>query len=469
MDVNQKILQKNEEPNLLFSFETEKKVLSSAISSYQNLCSVVQGLKVTDFSMNVLMEIFLLLSDVYRESENIGLHMVCEKAKNNGVLERIGGLAVLLDVLTFHSSPAELDSYIEILIEKSSRRETIEILNKTIKTIQTIDRPVSLTQESIRNDLYKTELRSASTEIHSIKELFDSGFNNKSFLERVQNIQDNREKNPVTGVSTGFPSLDEKIGGLQKGNFILLAARPGMGKTTFALNIFEHVCIKNDIPALFVPLEMSEEDIIEKIISSQLMIAYKRIREATISPEEFQQIAQFISIDYKAFLSGRPTLSISSLRSMAIRAKDAFGIKLLVIDYLQLLRGSDRSRNENKYQEISEISMSLKNLSRELDIPILCLSQLSRKVEERIDQIPLLSDLRDSGSLEADADIVLFLYRYDHKDPHKGPGQAKLIVAKNRRGEVGDIGLFHNLQISQFKPDETRAPGRYPPEMQKMY
>ncbi len=438
-------------PSLLSSIEIEKKSLSAAIASYKNICTLCQTVRVTDYSDPLYQEIFLLLREVYKETENVGISIICEKAKDKGVLEKVGGLKNLMEILTCFSLADEIESYIELLIEKSSRRETLALYKSLAQEIETQDKPISIIHEANRDKIYKIESRSSASEFKTIHDILESGFEGKSYLENIQLLQNSKRETSITGIETGFKDLDSKIGGLQNGNLILLAARPGMGKTTLALNIFEHVCLEKNIPALFVPLEMSSIDLTEKVISSRCRIEYKKLREASISPLDFQQIVTFMKEEHKAYISNKASYNINNLRTAAIRAKDSFGIKLLIIDYLQLIRGTEKTRNENKYQEISEISMCLKNLARELDLPVICLSQLSRKVEERQEQTPILSDLRDSGSLEADADIVLFLYRYDHKDPHNRPGQAKLIVAKNRRGETGDISLKHSLGMSNFQ------------------
>lgn len=437
--------------SLLSSIDIEKMSLSAAIADPKNLCTLVQNLRVTDFTDTTCQEVFLLLREIYKETENIGLHIVCQKAQDKGVLEKMGGLKNLMGVLTVFSIPEEIESYIELIIEKSSRRETLSLYKMLAHEIETQDKPISSIHELNRDRIYKTESRSSATEFKTVNQILESGFDGGSYLDYIQKFQDSKRETSISGIETGFKDLDDKIGGLQNGNLILLAARPGMGKTTLALNIFEHVCIEKNIPALFIPLEMSSNDIIEKIISSRCRVDYKKLREATINPIDFQQIVSFMKEERQAYISNKAAYNISNLRTAAIRAKDAFGIKLLIVDYLQLIRGTEKTRGENKYQEISEISMCLKNLARELDIPVICLSQLSRKVEDRQEQTPILSDLRDSGSLEADADIVLFLYRYDHKDQHNRPGQAKLIVAKNRRGETGDVNLKHSLGMSNFQ------------------
>ncbi len=437
-------------PSSLHSPETEIKVLSVAIQDQNSLMTVVQNLYVSDFFNEINQEIFNLLVDVYKETESVSLHFVCEKAKDKNILEKVGGLQSLIRILTTISYSSEVISYIEIIKSKSSKRELFNFLKNINEELVNDSQTLEQSLESIRDKLYKIECRSSNTEFVSLNEIMDKGVRGQSVVESIQEVQNTCRDNPFAGLATGFKNLDNAIGGLQKGNLILLAARPGMGKTTLAINIFEHLTIEKKIPCLFIPLEMSPQDVMEKIISSQCSIEYKKLRESTISSKQFQDIVVFMKEQYHAYITSRSHFNIGTLRAAAIRAKDALGVQAIIVDYLQLLHGSEKARSENKYQEISEISMSLKRLAREIDLPIICLSQLSRKVEERQNQLPILSDLRDSGSLEADADIVLFLYRYDHKDQNYRPGDSVLTVAKNRRGCTGDIQMTHRLEYSSF-------------------
>lgn len=234
---------------------------------------------------------------------------------------------------------------------------------------------------------------------------------------------------------------------------MILAARPAMGKTALAINIAENVCFKNNIPVGVFSLEMSAEQLIHRIVCSQAEVESDKIKTGSLDGQEFQRIVTVVSEMQKHVLviDDQAGLKVTDLRARARRMKESYGIGLLVIDYLQLISGSGSNRNSDSRQnEISEISRMLKNLARELNIPIICLSQLSRKVEERPGHRPVMSDLRESGSIEQDSDIVMFLLRREYYDPHDKPGMAELIVAKNRHGAIGTVNLTFRKEYAQF-------------------
>ena len=443
-------------PQTLASAEIERLALASGIMSEKNLFLLAQQLKMTDFTVPEYQQIFFILSQIYKEAIAVSLGVVCEKVKAQNMLDLVGGMQKLVLTLTTYTSSVDIESYVEFLKERSGRRKLSELSQRLLTGLREFDKPVSSVIESVKEELYLIENRLTQTEIKSVSSALASDNSGKSYVVSFEERQERRRKGEIiTGISTGYASIDRIIGGLEDGNLILLAARPGMGKTTLALNIYEEVAYRQLIPTLFIPLEMSTNDILDKIISSNCEIDYRGIRDASLNPIEFQKIVSFVSKNNKAYLTEKSEFRLPQLRNIALRAKDTHGIKLLIIDYLQLIHGSSRTKNDSKYQEISEISIGLKTLARELNIPIICLSQLSRKVEERQDQIPQLSDLRDSGSLEADADIVMFLYRFDHKDKFNRPGQAKLIIAKNRRGETGEVLLSHNFGKSSFNEQKA--------------
>jgi replicative DNA helicase len=234
---------------------------------------------------------------------------------------------------------------------------------------------------------------------------------------------------------------------------MILAARPAMGKTALALNIAENVAFKTGKPVGLFSLEMTAEQLAHRVICSQSAVESEKIKTGSLSGEEYQQVVEAVRRmqKYQLIIDDQPGLTISDLRARARRMREAHGIELLVIDYLQLISGSGSSKSaENRQNEISEISRVLKTLARELNIPVICLSQLSRKVEERPSHRPMLSDLRESGSIEQDADVVMFLLRREYYDPLDKPGTGELIIAKNRHGAVGSVQLTYRKEISQF-------------------
>lgn len=243
------------------------------------------------------------------------------------------------------------------------------------------------------------------------------------------------------------------INGLGASNMIILAARPAMGKTALALNIAENAAFKSGIPVGIFSLEMTAEQLLHRMICSQSEIESDKIKTGAVTGAEYQRIVSSVNSMMKSTLviDDQPGLKITDLRARARRMKESYDIQLLIVDYLQLLSGSGLSRSaENRQNEISEISRMMKTLARELNIPIICLSQLSRKVEERQGHRPMMSDLRESGSIEQDSDVVMFLLRREYYDPYDKPGLAELIVAKNRHGGIGSVMLAYRKELAQF-------------------
>jgi len=288
-----------------------------------------------------------------------------------------------------------------------------------------------------------------------------SGVSSESGIPYLKELQQRQEdfieKGPdalkFTGIPTGFIDLDKMINGLAPSNLIILAGRPGMGKTAFALNIAEYVSINYKIPVGIFSLEMSAEQLVHRMICTQSEVESSKIQTGSLSGKEYQDIvgiAKKMSMS-PIIIDDQPGLKITDLRARARRMKEVHDIQFLVVDYLQLLSGSSNNYGaENRQVEVSEISRLLKNLARELKVPILCGSQLSRKVEERQGHRPMMSDLRESGSIEQDADIVMFLLRRDYYDPYDKPGLADIIVGKNRHGGVGDVQLAYRKEFAQF-------------------
>ena len=277
----------------------------------------------------------------------------------------------------------------------------------------------------------------------------------KELEQRQQKYKEfGEDASKVTGVPTSFKDLDELINGFNPSNLMILAARPAMGKTALGLNFAENICFKQKIPVAFFSLEMSAEQLVHRVISSQSEVDAEKITTGSLNGSEYQKIVFSVKEMQKhtMIIDDQPGLKITDLRSRARRLKEMYNIGFIVIDYLQLLSGSGTIRStENRQLEVSEISRLLKTLAKELNIPILCLSQLSRRVEERQGHRPMLSDLRESGSLEQDSDLILFLLRKDYYDPHDKPGMATLIIAKNRHGPVGDVNMVYRKEIVQFK------------------
>lgn len=288
-----------------------------------------------------------------------------------------------------------------------------------------------------------------------------SGVKSESKLPYLKELQEKQEKfrdkglqeTGITGEPTHFVDVDKMINGLNASHLIMLAARPGMGKTAFAINIAENVCFKNNTPVLIFSLEMSAEQLLHRIICSQAEVESDKIRTGSLSGIEYQRVVATVKKMqmHTMIIDDQPGLKVTDLRARARRVKEIHNIGLIVIDYLQLLSGSGSAQaSDNRQNEISEISRMLKNLARELNVPVICASQLSRRVEERQGHRPMMSDLRESGSIEQDSDIIMFLLRREYYDPYDKPGHAEVIVAKNRHGQVGSIEMAYRKEFTQF-------------------
>jgi replicative DNA helicase len=277
----------------------------------------------------------------------------------------------------------------------------------------------------------------------------------KRVLDKIDSLYDKKEA--ITGITTGFPDLDRLTAGFQNADLIIIAARPAVGKTAFALNIAQNVSIKYKIPVAVFSLEMSKDQLAQRMLCSEAEIDAQRLKTASLSDTGWKKLTRALGRLSEApiFIDDSASLTATEIRAKARRLKIEKGLGLVIVDYMQLMRG--RLRVENRVQEISEIARSLKTLARELEIPVVALSQLSRAVEQRTDRIPRLSDLRESGEIEQTADVVIFIHREDYYNPQSDRGNvAEIIIAKQRNGPVGTIELVFRKEIAKFSSKESR-------------
>ena len=371
-----------------------------------------------------------------------------------------GGLAYLTTLAQYAGTSAFIEEYVNLIHSKSLLRKMINAAQIIEKTALEEPQDVNVALDDAQQLFFQISQSANSSAGILISDIF-SGLKAESKVPFLKELQERQEryaqKGPedagITGVPSHFVDLDKMINGLNNSNLMILAARPAMGKTALAINIAENVCFKSKVPVGIFSLEMSAEQLVHRLVCSQAEVESEKIKTGAINGAEYQRIVGCVSEIQKhpMIIDDQPGLKITDLRARARRMKESYGIGFLVIDYLQLLSGSGSNRtSENRQNEISEISRMLKNLARELNIPILCLSQLSRKVEERQGHRPMMSDLRESGSIEQDSDIVMFLLRREYYDPNDKPGMAELIVAKNRHGGVGNINLTFRKEFAQF-------------------
>ena len=442
------------------SKESEMMVLGCMLTSINSLNIASDGLEDIDFYYTEHQKIFSSLRTAYRQDKPADIHIIAEDLKKQNQLDEIGGISYLTTLAQFAGTSAYIEEYVALVKEKA-------ILRRMIHAAQTIEKEafsepddVSVALDDAQARFFQISQATQGNYGATLKDLI-SGSKAESGLpylkeleERQQRFQERGPNDPTTtGIPTHFIDLDKMLNGFGNSNLVILASRPAMGKTSLALGICESICFKNQIPVGIFSLEMSADQLLHRLICSQAEVESDKIQTGSLNGAEYQRIVSAVHFMQKQtmVIDDQPGLKVTDLRARARRMKETHKIGFLMIDYLQLISGSGTMRSmENRQVEISEISRMLKTLARELNIPVLCLAQLSRRVEERQGHRPMMSDLRESGSIEQDSDVVLFLLRREYYDPYDKPGMAEIIVAKNRHGPVGSVHLTYRKEISQF-------------------
>jgi len=441
------------------SKESEMMVLGCMLTSVNSLNIASDSLDDSDFYYTEHKIIFQSLKSAYKQDKPADVHLICEDLKRQDRLKAVGGAAYVTTLAQYSGTSAYIEQYVAVVRDKA-------ILRSMIHAAQTVEKSALEEPENVVESLdgaqqlfFQISQAAHPSNGKLIGEIL-SGVKAETAVPFLKELQERQEryqlKGPedsgITGIPTHFKDFDKMINGLNSSNLMILAARPAMGKTALALNLAENVCFKNNIPVGIFSLEMSAEQLVHRIVCSQSEVMSDKIKTGNLTGIEFQRIVSAVNQmqNHLMIIDDQPGLKITDLRARARRMKENYGIGFLVIDYLQLISGSGSRAMENRQNEISEISRMLKNLARELNIPVLCLSQLSRKVEERPGHRPMMSDLRESGSIEQDSDLVMFMLRREYYDPMDKPGLAELIVAKNRHGGVGIVNLTYRKEIVQF-------------------
>lgn len=431
--------------------EAEKALLGAILIAKDKsivIDEVNQIIKSTDFYRKANQVIYLTILDLFNTRKDIDSITLTEKLTNTNQLESVGGIAYITDLSNCVPSAVNIKSYANIVRENAIKRELINAGQKIIQQAREADGDVDI--NLVLDNAEKDILEIAKTANNTDRIVEPAEYIMNAFTE-IEKRYNSSQDGKLFGLDTGFNELNRMTGGLQKSDLIILGARPSMGKTAFALNILANLARKN-VPVAIFSLEMSSEQLTNRLFSLYGLIDSNSIRLGKLDGNELERLTLTLTI-----LSGKPLyiddtagLNMSKLRTKARKLKREKDIKLLVIDYLQLMQGS--SRKIDRQQEISEISRSLKLLARELDITIIALSQLSRAVESRQDKRPMLSDIRESGAIEQDADIVMFLYRDEYYNANTNDkGLTELIIAKHRNGAIGTVNLKFSKQFCLFE------------------
>lgn len=424
--------------------EAEQAVLGSMLTDQDAAASAIEVLKVEDFYREDHKAIYEAILNLYNRAEPIDIITLKAELTSIGKFEQVGGIEYLAELPEKVPTTTNADKYIKIVEDKSMLRSLIKTANEIqalgYDPMQEVEDIVDTAEKKIFN-LVQGKNQKGYT---AVKDILVESF---ALLEQLYN-----QKQHITGVPTGFADLDYKTAGLHNSDLILIAARPAMGKSAFALNIASYTAVKANVPVVIFSLEMSKEQMVNRILASEAMVDSNKIRTGKIEDEDWAKIAEATGILSEApiFIDDTPGISMTEIRAKCRKLKMEKNIGLVVIDYLQLIAGNSK-RAGSREQEISEISRSLKILAKELNVPVIALSQLSRAPEQRPDHRPMLSDLRESGAIEQDADIVMFLYRDDYyNEETEKKNIAEVIIAKHRSGSVGTVELLWLSNYTKF-------------------
>lgn len=423
--------------------EAEQAALGCMLLDKEVIPTVTEIIKSEDFYREDHREIFEAVLDLFEKAEPVDIITVSEQLKTRGTLDGVGGLDYLTGIATNVPTTANARHYASIVEEKSILRKLIkaaaEISDISYEAAEEVAVVLDRAEKNIFDILQKRNLQGFS----HIKEVLVTAF------DRLEELYNN--KGHITGIPTGFADLDFKTAGLHNSDLILVAGRPAMGKTTFAVNIAQYAAVHKHVPVAIFSLEMSKEQLVNRMLCSEVMVDNQKMQTGKLDDEDWQKIAKALGpmSDAPIFIDDTPGVSVMDIRAKCRRLKLEKNLGLVVVDYLQLMQG--KGRIENRQQEISEISRSLKILAKEIQVPIITCAQLSRGPESRADHRPMLSDLRESGAIEQDADIVIFLYRDEYYNPDtEKKNIAEAIIAKHRNGSTGTIELVWMGQYTKF-------------------
>ena len=429
----------------------EQSVLGAVFISPETMISLADELTPDDFYKPANKIVFKTMLSLLEKGEPIDATTMVSALTNQGDISNIGGINYVVELVNSTPTSKNVEHYAKLVKEKATLRKVIAKLSESLSSAYQGDISINEIIEKTEKSILDISNQNAGTGFRNVADILDT---------HMQIVETRSQTDGfVTGLSTGFVGLDKITTGLHEGNLIILAARPAMGKTALALNIAKHVTTMERKPAVIFSLEMGAEELIERMVASEGMIPGYHLKTGNLSTDEWKRLvhAQNNLYDVPIFVDDTAGIRISDIRSKARKlSQEMGGLGIIIIDYLQLITGSKR---ENRQQIVSEISRELKILAKDLRVPVIALSQLSRSVEQRQDKRPMLSDLRESGSIEQDADIVAFLYRdayyqKEQADSQEANNVTELILEKNRHGSLGTVKLYFHKEYTKFSSVE---------------
>jgi len=424
------------------NLEAERSVLGALLIDKDAIVKVAEFLRPKHFYKDAHGQIYAAILSLYEKREPADMITVPDELKKKKLLSKVGGVGYLAELAAAVPTAANIEYYARIVRDNFIKRELIASASKIAEMGYEEGTECAQLIDRAEQTLFKVSEDFLHEHFVPIKQTLEASF------DRLDELHKKGEG--LRGVPTGFKTLDQKLSGLQDSNLIILAARPSVGKSSMASNIAQHAAVVHKIPVGIFSLEMSREQLVDRMLSAQADVDAWRITTGSLEEEDFVRIGEAMGelAEAPIFIDDTPGLNILEMRTKARRLQLEHGVRLFVVDYLQLLHGRGL---ENRVQEVSEISQALKNMARELKVPVLACAQLSRAIEQRTSRIPQLSDLRESGSIEQEADVVMFLYRPDPENR----SEVKLLIAKHRNGPTGEIDMYFRGERTKFYEAET--------------
>jgi replicative DNA helicase len=433
--------------------EAEASLLGALLIDNDAIVKVADSLSSTDFFDKRHERIYEAISYLYEHHEAIDVLTLTDRLKNSGYLEGVGGASYLTELTNFVPTASHVEQYADIVAQKALRRRLIAASKEITGLGYDESRQLKELVEEAETRLFQVSQQHIKQDIISLEAILAESF------DRLDDLHKDKEK--IRGVPTGYKDLDSTLAGFQRSDLVILAARPSMGKTALALNFAHNIAVQSSQPVLIFSLEMSKEQLVDRLLAMESGVNAWALRTGNLTDADFEKIGQAMGTlsEAQIFIDDSPGISISDLRTKARREAHKRPLGLIIVDYLQLMSGGSRygTGDVNRVQEISEISRGLKGIARELNVPILALSQLSRSVESRSPQIPQLADLRESGSIEQDADVVAFIYREEYYNPDTDRKKlADIFIKKHRNGPTGGVELYFDNERQRFHSVDTR-------------
>jgi replicative DNA helicase len=434
------------------NIEAEASLLGALLIDTDAIVKIADTVNAVDFFDPRHHRIYEAIKHLYEHHESIDVLTLSDRLRNSGHLDSVGGPAYLTELTNFVPTASHVEQYAEIVAQKALRRRLIAVSKEMVTLGYDESKQLSELVEEAETRLFEVSQNHIKQDIVSLETILAASF------DRLDDLHKDKQK--IRGVPTGLADVDHILAGFQKSDLIILAARPSMGKTALSLNFAHNIAVQSQLPVLFFSMEMSKEQLVDRLLSMESGVDAWALRTGNLTDSDFEKIGHAMGTLSEApiFIDDSPGITISDLRTKARREAHQRPLGLIIVDYLQLMSGGSRFGGDgNRVQEISEISRGLKGVARELNVPVLALSQLSRSVENRNPQIPQLSDLRESGSIEQDADVVAFIYREEYYNPETDRKKlTDIFIKKHRNGPVGSVELYFDNEKQKFRSVDSR-------------